>query len=100
MTVGGKYMPQIDARFEDPAAPPPVDAVFDAGTSLWARLDNNQLELWLGDYLWFSDFADRESRANCARTRDELLVECALRGRHDLIRQAWARMARNMRGLH
>jgi hypothetical protein len=93
-------MPQIEARFEDPAGPPPVDAVSGAATWMWAGLDNNQLELWLGDYIWFSDFAGPEYHADCSRTRDELLVECALRGRHDLIRRAWARMARNMGGLH
>jgi hypothetical protein len=61
-------------------------------------LDDEQLETWLGDYMWFVDFGDPEHRANCARTCDELIVECALRDRHDLIRRTWARLARNIRG--
>jgi hypothetical protein len=91
-------MPQIKPLPEIPAGPIPIDAVIDAGTSLWARLPADQLELWLGDYVWFSDFAEPEHRADCARTCDELIVECALRDRHDLIRRAWARLARNTRG--
>ena len=91
-------MLQIKTYSENPAGPFPIAAVLDAGTWLWARLDNDQLEEWLGDFLWLSEFAEDEYRANCARTRDELVVECALRDRHDLIRRAWARLARNSRG--
>ncbi len=64
---------------------------------LWARLDNEQLEMWLGDYMWFVDFGDGAHRSDCSRTCDELIVECALRNRHDLIRRAWVRLARNPR---
>jgi hypothetical protein len=92
-------MPQIKRAFDNPAAPLAISAVLDSGTWLWAGLENDQLEAWLGDYIWFSEFAEDEYRANCARTRDELVVECALRNRHDLIRRAWARLARNSRGL-
>jgi hypothetical protein len=67
------------------------------GTWLWARLDNEQLETWLGDYMWFVDFGDSRHRNECSRTCDELIVECALRNRHDLIRRAWVRLARNPR---
>ena len=91
-------MPQIKQSFDNPAGPLAISAVLDSGTWLWARLDNEQLEQWLGDYLWFSEFAEDAHHANCARTRDELVVECALRDRHDLIRRAWARLARNSRG--
>lgn len=91
-------MPQINALPEIPPDPLPLGAEFDAGASLWSRLDDDQLQLWLGDYVWFSDFAEPEYRANCARTCDELIVECALRNRHDLIRRAWARLAKNTRG--
>jgi hypothetical protein len=90
-------MPLVNAVLETFASPSPVDAVFDAG-SLWRQLDDVQLELWLGDYIWFSDFAEPEYRADCARTCDELIVECSLRDRHDLIRRAWARLARRTRG--
>jgi len=83
---------------ENPAGPLPTGAILDAGSWLWGRLDDVQLQTWLGDYMWFTDFADEEYHADCSRTCDELIVECALRGRHDLIRQAWARLARNMRG--
>lgn len=92
-------MPRINSLLENQDCPLPIDAVFDAGASLWARLDDDQLELWLGDYVWLSNFADSEYRANCARTCDELLVECALRDRHELIRRAWARLARSTRRL-
>jgi hypothetical protein len=91
-------MQQIEASFENPAGPLAISAVLDSGTWLWARLDNHQLEAWLGDYIWFSEFVEDDCRADCARTRDELVVECALRNRHDLIRRAWARLARNSRG--
>jgi hypothetical protein len=91
-------MPQINTEFANPAGPLAISAVLDSGTWLWARLDNDQLEAWLGDYIWFSEFAEDAHRANCRRTRDELVVECALRDRHDLIRRAWARLARNSRG--
>ena len=91
-------MPQIKTNLGDPAGPLAISAVLDAGTWLWARLDNDQLEAWLGYYLWLSEFAEDEYRAHCARTRDELVGECALRGRHDLIRRAWVRLARNSRG--
>ncbi len=90
-------MPQINTNLANPAGPPAISAVLDSGTWLWARLDNDQLETWLGDYIWFSEFVDDKYRANCARTREELVVECALRDRHDLIRRAWARSARNSR---
>jgi hypothetical protein len=91
-------MLQINKIAGDPAGPLAIAAVLDAGTWLWARLDNDQLEAWLGDYLWLSEFGEDAHRANCARTRDELVVECALRDRHDLIRRAWARLARSSRG--
>jgi len=90
-------MPQIDVVLENQAGPLPIETASGTGTSLWARLDDDQLELWLGDYVWFSDFADPEYRADCRRTCDEVLVECALRNRHDLIRGAWARLARSAR---
>lgn len=83
---------------ENPARPPAREPALDAGNWLWQRLDDAQLEMWLGDYMWFADFADEEHHADCARTCDELIVECALRDRHDLIHRAWARLARNMRG--
>jgi len=91
-------MPQIKTNFANPAGPLAIAAVLDSGTWLWARLDNDQLEEWLGDYVWLSEFAGDAHRANCERTRDELVVECARRDRHDLIRRAWARLARNSRG--
>jgi hypothetical protein len=90
-------MPQAKAVLENVASPEPIEATFDPG-SLWRRLDDHQLELWLGDYIWFSDFAEPEYRAECARTCDELIVECSLRDRHDMIRRAWARLARRTRG--
>ena len=80
-------MPQLQTDFATPAGPLPIAAVLDSGTWLWARLDCDQLEAWLGDYIWLSEFAGDAHRAHCARTRDELVVECALRDRHDLIRQ-------------
>jgi len=91
-------MPQIDTNFANPAGPLAISAALDSSTWLWARLDNDQLEAWLGDYIWFSAFAEDEYNDNCVRTRDLLVEECALRGRHDLIRRAWARLARNSRG--
>ena len=91
-------MQQVRTNPGGSASPLAIAAVLDSGTWFWARLDNEQLELWLGDYLWLSEFADDEYRENCARTRDELVVECALRDRHDLIRRAWARLARSTRG--
>jgi hypothetical protein len=92
-------MPQTTTLFQEPASRHCIDTALDAGAWRWAGLDNNQLETWLGDYMWFADFADPEHRANCARTCDELIVECALRNRQDMIRRAWARLARSMRGL-
>jgi len=91
-------MPQTKKEFGNANGPLPISAVLDAGTWLWARLDSDQLEMWLGDYIWLSEFASEEDQPRCARTRDELVVECALRNRHDLIRRAWARLARNSRG--
>jgi hypothetical protein len=91
-------MPQTTTLLQESASPLSIDTALDASTWRWAGLDNNQLEMWLGDYMWFADFADPEHRANCARTCDELIVECALRNRQDLIRRAWGRLARNMRG--
>ena len=90
-------MVQEKAVFENLTDAPPINGVFDAD-SLWRQLDDEQLELWLGDYIWFSDFAEPEYRAECARTCDELIVECSLRERHDMIRRAWARLARGARG--
>jgi hypothetical protein len=89
----------IEKSFESPTGTLATSAVLDAGTWLWTRLDSGQLETWLGDYIWLSEFAADRYRADCARTRDELVVECALRNRHDLIRRAWARLARNSRGV-
>jgi hypothetical protein len=86
---------------ENPAIPLTSNAALSLseGNWLWARLENEQLETWLGDYMWFVDFGEPEHRDNCARTCDELTAECALRGRHDLIRRAWARLASNIRGV-
>lgn len=91
-------MLQNNTTFENFAGPLAIAAILNSGTWVWARLDNEQLENWLGDYLWLSEFAEDPYRAGCARTRDELVVECALRDRHDLIRHAWARLARFSRG--
>ena len=81
---------------ETPVEPLTNPAVAES-TLLWAKLDDEQLEMWLGDYMWFVDFGDPGHRNDCSRTCDELIVECALRNRHDLIRRAWARLARNAR---
>jgi hypothetical protein len=83
-------MPQIKEILQNQT---PLPIAVDAG-AVWAKLDDVQLESWLGDYIWFSQFGDREYRADCARTCDELLVECALRGRQDCIGRAQARVAR------
>jgi hypothetical protein len=92
-------MPLINRSFEDLAGEQAVaGATLESNAWLWASLDDDQLEAWLGDYIWFSEFVEGQHRANCARTRDELVVECALRERHDLIRKAWARLARCSRG--
>jgi len=91
-------MPQIKTSFANPPGPFAIPAALDSSTLLWARLDNGQLEAWLGDYIWLSEFAEDPHRANCARTRDELMAECVLRNRHDLVRRAWARLARSSRG--
>jgi len=91
-------MRQMEPNFASPSGPFAISAMPDAGTRLWAGLDDDQLEACLGDFIWFSEFADDAHRANCARTRDELVVECALRDRHELIRRAWLRLASNSRG--
>jgi len=58
---------------------------------VWTRLTDEHLEVCLEDFVWLSQFGDRDTRPACSRTRDQISAECVRRGRLDIQKRAWLR---------